>query len=104
MISRTKEAEGWRYSLGPGSGDSAEHRSGWLAATVGSYGGSAASMMYLLWTPKVHGPDDTSTCKYRKAVTGPDGRPRLFERIEDAMAARPAPRRRILLRVKRNKR
>lgn len=74
----------WKERHGPNSAHGFDRIDGWMVQTVGSYGGSAAAMQYLLWTPPVFGPDETSTCKYRKPVYNGD-KPRLFENHKEAM-------------------
>lgn len=57
----------WKHEYGPNSAEQFHHPSGWMIATVGGNSGSAAAMRWIIWSPKVFGPDETSTCKYRKA-------------------------------------
>lgn len=79
-ISYAMEHRGWRYESGPNGAESAYHRSGHMVRSIG--GGTFADR-YLLWSPAIHGPDDTSTCKYRKPYCFEDGKAIVFSSLKE---------------------
>ena len=79
MISKAREEEGWTYDPGPNGQDGAVHKSGWMVKAAG------ANSPYLIWSPQIWGPDETSTCKYRKSWQFNASSPSLFGSIEAAI-------------------